>query len=84
MNCPNCHSNNYNVNSSKPWSIVCYILSICFGGTGIAQMLGGDFSGPTITGLVMGLIFFYLAKNLVVHSYYCNNCRKKWSRTNIG
>ena len=84
MNCPNCHSSNTNVKSSQPWSLVCYILSICFGGTGIAQMIGADFSGPVITALLMGLLFLHLARNLRLYSYYCNNCRKKWNRTYLG
>jgi hypothetical protein len=84
MNCQNCHSDNKNVKISKPWSLVCYLICFTFGGTGILQMLGGDFSGPAITCLVMGLLFFYLARNLTVYSYYCNNCREKWDRTDLG
>ena len=84
MKCPNCFSNNINQNSSKPWSLVLYILCICFGGTGIAMLLGGNLSTETFVGIAMGVGAFYLAKNLTVYSFYCNNCKKKWGRTDLG
>ena len=84
MKCPNCHSSNINSNSSRPWTVIMYILCICFGGTGVAELISGNFSPVTITALVMGALFFYLARNLTVYSYYCNNCRGKWGRTDVG
>jgi hypothetical protein len=70
MNCPNCHSSNTNVKNSQPWSLVCYILSICFGGTGIVQMIGADFSGPVITALLMGLpsLSEWISKKVTMNS----------------